>query len=233
MIISWVRRVTMEVLLALALVSLVTGIARAQAPPPSFFEGRSNSELRNLASDPRNDVLLRRTAATRLVVGLADAGDFEAAEAAAHVFAHNIDPQAIEHVRAVRRRGRVHVAAVGALAVALGLLLTTLVARRRAILGALPTVRGVAPLVVFFFGYAGAVGGYVATSYENGSAAPFLLFAAVMVPFAMMLRVWSAVGSPRPAARALRGVAAVAGTLAVGFLVVERVNPTFLQNFNL
>lgn len=227
-----IRRVTI-VLLALAALSLITGIARAQAPPPSFFAGRSNGELRDLASDRHNDVLLRRSAATRLVMGLADAGDFEAAEAAAREFAHNIDPQAIKHVRAVRRRGHVHVAAVGALGVALGFLVTSLVARRRSIMGALPTVRRIAPIVVFFFGYAGAVGGYLATTYENGSANPFLLFAAAMIPFAMILRVWSAVGSPHLAARAFRGVAAVAATLAVGFLVVEQVNPRFLEGFGL
>jgi hypothetical protein len=223
----------MGVLLALAALSLITAIARAQAPPPSFFAGRSKGELRNLASDPRNDVLLRRSAATRLVVGLADVGDFEAAEAAAREFAHNIDPQAIEHVRAVRRRGRVHVAALGALGVTLGLLVTSLVARRRLVMGALPTVRRIAPVVAFFFGYAGAVGGYLATTYENGSAYPFLVFAAVMLPFVMILRMWSAVGSPRLAARASRGIVAVAATLAVGFLVVEQVNPSFLEGFGL
>ncbi len=219
-------------LLALAAVSLA-GAARAQAPPASYFVGRSNAELRQLASDRRNDVLLRRSAATKLVTDLADAGDFAAAEAAAREFSSNIDPRAIQHVHAVRRRGRVHVAALVALALALGLFAITLVAQRRVVLPALGTARGVAAVVVIFFGYAGAVGGYLATRYENGSAEPFLLFAAVMIPFAMMLRVWSAVGSPRLAARASRGVVAVAGTLAVGFLVVEQVNPSFLQNFGL
>ncbi len=229
-----VRRVRI-VLLGLVALSLVlaTGIAWAQAPPPSFFAGRSNGELRELASDVHNDVLLRRTAATRLVMGLADAGDFEAAEAAAAEFARNIDPQAIKHVRAVRRRGHVHVAALGALGVALGLLVTSLVARRRSVIGALPSVRRMVPVVLFFFGYAGAVGGYLATTYENGSASPFLLFAAVMMPFAMILQVWNAVGSPRLAARASRGIAAVAATLALGFLVVEQVNPSFLEGFGL
>jgi hypothetical protein len=221
------------VLLALAALTLITGIARAQAPPASFFAGRSNGELRDLAADRHNDVLLRRTAATRLVMGLADAGEFAAAEAAAHDFADNIDPLAVEHVRAVRRRGHVHVAALGALGVALAFLATSLVARRRSVIAALPTVRRIAPVVTLFFAYAGVVGGYLATTYENGSANPFLLFAAVMIPFAMILRVWSAVGSPRLAARASRGVTAVAATLAVGFLVVEQVNPSFLEGFGL
>jgi hypothetical protein len=223
------------VLLALAALSLVlvTGIARAQAPPPSFFAGRSNGELRDLALDRHNDVLLRRSAASRLVVRLADARDFAAAEEAARVFADNIDPRAVEHVRAVRRRGHVHLAALGALGVVFAFLVTSLVARRRSVIGALATVRPIAPVILVFFGYAGVVGGYLATTYENGSADPFLLFAAVMIPFAMILRVWGAVGSARLAARASRGAFAVAATLAVGFLVVEQVNPSFLENFGL
>ena len=226
-------RIVLLALAALSLITLITGIAHAQAPPASFFAGRSNAELRDLASDRHNDVLLRRSAATKLVMGLADARDFEAAEAAAHDFADNIDPQAIKHVRAVRRRGHVHVAALGALGGALAFLVTSLVARRRLVMAALPTVRRIAPVVTLFFAYAGAVGGYLATTYENGSANPFLLFAAVMIPFAMILRVCCAVGSPRLAARASRGVTAVAATLAVGFLVVEQVNPSFLEGFGL
>ena len=88
-------------------------------------------------------------------MGLADAGDFEAAEAAVREFAQNIDPLAIKHVRAVRRRGHVHVAALGALGVALGFLLTSLVARRRSVMQALPTVRPIAPVIVFFFALRG------------------------------------------------------------------------------
>jgi hypothetical protein len=45
--------------------------------------------------------------------------------------------------------------------------------------------------------------------------------------------MWSAVGSQRAVARVGRGVAAVAATIAVGFLVVERVNPAYLEGFGL
>lgn len=212
---------------------MVAGVAHAQAPPASFFAGRSNDELRQLAADRHNDVLLRRSAATRLVTALADDGKFDEAEAAAREFADNIDPQAIKHVRAVRRRGRVHVIALGALGVTLALLLVSLLARWRSLTRALPTLRRAAPVVVFFFAFAGAVGGYLATRYENGSAEPFLIFSGVMIPFAMMLRAWSFVGSARLPARVARGVAALAGTVAIGFLVVEVVNPSFLQSFGL
>lgn len=233
MILHLVRRLRMAVLLALALVSLVARVAGAQAPPASFFAGRSNDDLRQLALDRHNDVLLRRAAATKLVVRLADDGELDAAETAAREFAGNIDPLAVQHIRAVRRRRHVHAAALVALGLTFALLLSSLAVRRRSLTGALASVRRVAPVVTFFFAFAGAVGGYIATTYENGSAEPFLIFAAIMIPFAIVLRVWSFVGSPRLPARSARVVVALAGTLAIGFLVVEQVNPTFLQNFGL
>jgi hypothetical protein len=211
----------------------LTGIAHAQAPPPSFFAGRSNDELRILASNPHNDVLLRRSAATRLVMTLADDGDLDAADAAGREFAGNIDPAAIKHAQAVRRRGHVHVAALGVLGVALGIAVLSLVAAYRLLPGALRAVRRIAHAVTFFLLYAGLLGGYLASIYENGRPLPFVLFAGFMLPLAVVFRMWSAVGSPRLAARAGRGLAAAAATLAVGFLVVEHVNPAYLEGFGL
>jgi hypothetical protein len=225
--------VWLRVLLVLAVALFVTGRVHAQAPPPSFFAGRSNDELRALARDPQNDVLLRRTAATRLVMTLADDGDFDAADAAAREFANNIDPGAKKHARAVRRRGQVHVAALGALGVVLGMAGLSLVAARPSLAGALRAVRRIARPVTFFLVYAGLAGGYLASSYENSSSLPFVLFAAFMLPLVVMFRVWSAVGSPRLAARGARGAAAVAATLALGFLVVEKINPIYLEGFGL
>jgi hypothetical protein len=225
--------VWLRVLLVLAVVSLLAGIAHAQAPPASFFEGRSTDELRALAGDPRNDALLRRGAATKLVMTLADAGDFDAADAAGREFAKNIDPLAIKHAQAVRRRSHVHVVALGALGVALGTAILSVAAAHRLLEGALRAVRRVAPMIAFFFVYAGLLGGYLASSYENSSSLPFVLFAAFMLPLVAIFRVWSAVGSPRFTARAGRGVMAVAATIALGFLVVERINPIYLEGFGL
>jgi hypothetical protein len=223
----------LRLLPVLAVALLVTGIARAQAPPASFLAGRTNDELRSLASDPHNDVLLRRSAATKLVMTLADAGDFDAADAAGREFAKNIDPGAVKHARAVRLRSHVHVAALGALGVAIGIAVLSLVAAHRLLTGAFGAVRRIAPVVTFFFLYAGLFGGYVASTYENGSPLPFVLFAGLMLPLVVLFRMWSAVGSPRLPARVGRGVAAVIASLAVGFLVVEHVNPAYLEGFGL
>jgi hypothetical protein len=77
------------------------------------------------------------------------------------------------------------------------------------------------------------MGGYLASSYENGTPLPFFLFSAAMLPLVVIFRLWGVVGSIRPGARAGRGAAAVVATLALGFLVVEHVNTTFLEGFGL
>ena len=227
------RPVWLRVLAVLAVALFVAGVARAQAPPASFFAGRSNEELRSLALDPRNDVLLRRVAATKLVMTLADDGDFDGADAAGREFAKNIDPAAIKHAQAVRRRSHAHVAALVALGIALGIAVVSLVSGRRLLAEALRAVRRIGRVLAFFLLYTGLVGGYLASSYENGNPLPFVLFAASMLPLLVLFRMWSAVGSPRPAARVGRGVAAVAATIAVAFLVVEHVNPAYLEGFGL
>jgi hypothetical protein len=220
-------------LLVLTLVLFVAGAAHAQAPPASFYAGRSAGELRALASDPHNDILLRRGAATRLVIALADAGDLDAADAAARDFAKNIDPLAMAHAKAVRRRGGVNIAAIALLGVALGVALLGIVSGGGATRRAVAAVGRTVPTLGFYLAYVGLVGEYLASTYENGSPLPFLLFALAMVPLVALLRVWSAVGSRAVLARVGRGVAAVAATIAVGFLVVEHVNVACLSGFGL
>ena len=164
---------------------------------------------------------------------LADEGDVDGADAAARELASNIDPFAIKHALAVRRRRHVHVAGLGALGIALGIAVRSLVAGRRSLPGAVLAVRRIAPVIVCFLLYAGLAGGWLASSYENSSALPFVLFAAFMLPLVVVFRMWSAVGSPSLRARVGRGLAAAIATLAVGFLVVEHVNPTYLDGFGL
>lgn len=225
--------VWLRVLLVLSLALFAASSARAQAPPASFFEHRSNDELRALALDPHNDVLLRRTAASKLVITLAEAGDFDAADAAARAFAKNIDARAVQHIGAVRRRSYVNAAALVALGGVLAVLLFSLVAARQSVMAALPAVRRLFPVFTFFLVNLALVGGYFASGYENGSPIPFVILAVAMLPLIVMFRVWSAVGSSHAAARAGRASAAVAATVALGFLVVEHVNPSYLEGFGL
>jgi len=211
----------------------VTGAAQAQAPPPAYFVGRSHEELRALAADPANDVLLRRAAATKLVVDLADAGDVDAADAAGREFARNVDPRALAHAAAVRRRLLVHPFAVAALLVPLALAAVGLATGRRKLRGSAPPLRRLAPVAGVFLLQTGLVGAWLATRYENGSPVPFVVFAACLAPLLATFRAWGAVGSRRVEARAARGVLAALAVVALGFLVVERVNPAYLAGFGL
>jgi hypothetical protein len=220
-------------LLVLTLVLSIATLAHAQAPPSSFFDGRGPDDLRALASDPHNDILLRRGAASRLVIALADAGDLDAADDAARAFAKNIDPLAVKHAKAVRRRSGVNVASLAVLGVALGVALLGVVSGGGASPRALAAVGRAAPFLAVYLAWVGLVGGYLASTYENGSPAPFLLFALVMGPLVVLLRVWSAVGSRSLAARVGRGVTAAVATFAVAFLVVEHVNVSYLEGFGL
>jgi hypothetical protein len=174
-------------------------------------------------------VLLRRSAATRLVIAIADDGDLDAADAAAREYAKNIDPGAIQHVRALRRRRLIHLAAFVALTVTLGLAVRAFVTAYRRLPGALVAIRRVAPAVTFFVVHLGLLGGYMASNYENGSPLPFVLFGALLLPLLLILRAWSSLGSARFAARLGRGCAAIAATLGLAFVVVEQTSPLFLE----
>ena len=220
-------------MLAVAAVMLLPAAAFAQAPDPSVLASKTNAELHDLAANPRNDILLRRSAATALVTRLSDAGAFDAADAAAHEFARNLDPAAVKHVQLLRRRARIHVGALVVLGAVVVVLVLCLLSARRDLRFALPPVRRLAPPIAFFLFYVAVAGGYLATTYESGNASPFLLLAAAMLPLLLIFRLWSAVGSAHPAARAGRAVAAVAGIFVVSFLCVELVNPTYLEGFGL
>jgi hypothetical protein len=164
---------------------------------------------------------------------LADRGQLEAAAAAGREFASNIDPKAVQHVEGLRRRRHVHLGAVVAVGIALGAALWSVLRARGSWRGALRAARAVAPLASFFLFHVALVGGYLASIYENSNPMPFVLFAALMLPTIVIARMWSAVGSTTPAARVCRGILSVMATFAIGFLVVEQVNPVFLEGFGL
>lgn len=212
---------------------LAAGVARAQAPPPSFFAERSPAELRALAADPHADVLVRRGAATKLVTTLADRGALDDAEAAAREFSANIDPGAPRYVLGLRRRARAHVAAIAAMGIAVGAAIHALLRARRTFAVALAEVRRFAPRTALFFAAAALGGGWLASRYENGSPAPFLLFGALMVPLVMLFRAWGALGDRGAAARAARAAVSAAAAIALGFLVLEVASPAFLAGYGL
>ncbi len=164
---------------------------------------------------------------------LADEGDLDAADAMARTFAKNIDPAAIKYASAVRRRARVHVVALGLLSVVLAIVVSSLVIARRRLPRALRSVRRIAPVFAFFLGNLGLLGAYLASSYENSSGLPFIVFGALMLPLLILFRLWSAIGSSSLAARLGRAGLAAVASVALGFLAVEQVNPLYLGAFGL
>jgi hypothetical protein len=186
-------------------------------------------------ADPRADVLTSRQAARELVETTADRGDLDGAARIAKDLGPKIDPKVVVAiVRRLRRRVAHRVATVDLAAVTLLAAGSLALGWRR---GALPVVlreiRRIAPFAVAFAAYAGILGGWLASSYEAGNAAPFWAIGGTTLVLGLLARAWGAVGSKRSGPRALRAILCATGVLAAGFLVLERIDATYLQGFGL
>ncbi len=94
-------------------------------------------------------------------------------------------------------------------------------------------LRRFAPVAIAFVAYLVGAGGMLASSYETGNAAPFVFFGLSVLPLLFVARAWGAVGSPGAAARTGRAVLCAVGVLAAAFLLLDAVNPTYLEGFGL
>jgi hypothetical protein len=54
-----------------------------------------------------------------------------------------------------------------------------------------------------------------------------------VLPLVLLARLWSAVGSQAPAARVARSVLCGATVVATAFVLLETVNPVYLEGFGL
>jgi hypothetical protein len=88
-------------------------------------------------------------------------------------------------------------------------------------------------VAAIFVAFVAVAGGALASNYEAGNAAPFLLLGAVVLPLVLVARAWSAVGSTRGAARVARALLCAATVLAAAFLLLDAVNPQYLTGFGL
>jgi hypothetical protein len=86
---------------------------------------------------------------------------------------------------------------------------------------------------VLFAAFVGLGGGALASGYEAGNAAPFLALGAAVLPVVLVARAWGAAGSTRAAARAGRALVCFVTVLAIGFVVLERIDPQYLGGFGL
>jgi hypothetical protein len=201
------------------------------------FHRRADGEaaLREVASDPSADGLLRQEAAGQLVGALLADGDLAGAQATANALGPAVEKRIMLRVRELVRRRKAHVASIVDLAL-FGLLLVVAVARAAA-RGALGDVglalRKTLPLGVAFGAYVALAGGTLASSYESGNARPFLFLGAAVVPVALAARAWSAAGSTTPLARTGRALLSASAVVAAAFLMLEAVNGLYLESFKL
>ena len=195
--------------------------------------------LRLVESDPASDVLTARLAEREIVDAEIARGALTDASHEAHTHAARLDPRFVARIDKLVRR-RVLFYASGCV-VALFVALTAgawLRAARRSNRGILiqrlrGSLRGFGPVVAGFGAYVALVGGALASHYESGNAAPFLALGAVTVPLVLCAHVWNALGAGNALSRIGRAILSGASVLAAAFMLLDVVNPTYLDGFGL
>ena len=104
---------------------------------------------------------------------------------------------------------------------------------RRRLGAALLELRRLAPVATLFVAFVALAGGLLATKYEAGNAAPFLLLGAAVLPLLLLARAWSSVGSQASGARAARALLCGASVVATAFVLLDWFDPQYLTGFGL
>jgi hypothetical protein len=251
----WARFAVLGALAALAFVRIAEGAtptppALEQASPAHTAEpvardaalaalsrglSAKDDELRQVANDPRVDPWMQRLAERELVDALVAAGSIDEAAAETRHHGDRLDPPFVKQVgrllllRAMRRAAFA-VLATFALFVAVSLWRA---GRRHALHRAAREVRTMAPVAVCFAAFVVVAGGVLASRYETGSAIPFVLLGAGLLPLLFLGRAWSAVGSQSGPSRAARGLLCGATVVAEAFVVLDLCGPQYLLGFGL
>lgn len=193
------------------------------------------SQLRQVVADPKTDALTGRLAERELIDALVGAGRLDEATAEARAHSTKLDTRFVAQIqrlttrRAVRRGARVVLAVFG--------VLTLLALGRAAARGKLGdagrALRELAPVAVPFIAFVAIAGGLLATKYESGNAQPFFLLGALVLPLVLLARAWSAVGSQSRRARLGRSLLCAATVAAAAFMLLDQLNPQYLDGFGL
>jgi hypothetical protein len=198
--------------------------------------------LRLVESDPNADPLTASLAEREIVDAAIARGALSEARAEAHAHAVRLDPRFVARVDKLVRRRALFYGAVSEIALfvalTLGALARAVRAPRRANDGIRlqrlrGSLRGLGPIAAGFGAYVALVGGALASGYESGNAAPFLALGAVTVPLVLCAHVWNAVGGGNALSRAARAVLSGASVVAAAFVLLDVVNPTYLDGFGL
>jgi hypothetical protein len=189
---------------------------------------------RRVVENAKDDPVAVRLAAREAIGILAARGDLAGAEEMARL-AHDADPKIESDVARLVRRHRLHFASIAVLVCAAAMAAAAWIAAARA--GAIARVtkaaRRIAPLALGYAAYVGAAGALLASSYEAGTAKPFLWFGVALGPLLLLARAWSAAGRSTRGARSLRAVVCAAAALATAFLVLERIDVAYLEGLGL
>ncbi len=193
------------------------------------------AELRQVTVDPEADPHTARRAAREIVDALAGEGRLDDAAAEARARADRLDPRFVTQTERLVRRRTMHRAALVELGVFVGVAGVALVRARLegTLAGAARAVRAVAPLALGFAAYLAGAGGGLASQYEAGRAAPFVLLGLGVLPLVLLARAWAAVGSTRAPARIGRAVLCAASVLATAFVILDVTHPAYLEGFGL
>ncbi len=192
-------------------------------------------QLRAVRDDPATDALTARVAERALVEALGAAGRLDEAAAEAQAHADRLDAAFVATTRARLRRRSLLASAEIELA-AFALLAARALARavrRGALSGAGAAIGRSAPLAMAFAAYIALAGGTLASGYETGNAMPFVGFGLAALPVLLAARAWSAVGSSRPWARGGRAALCALSVLSAALVVLDALNPMYLDGFGL
>jgi tetratricopeptide (TPR) repeat protein len=193
------------------------------------------AQLRAVCEDPKADTLTVRLAERELVDVLVTTGRIDEAATEAHDHANRLDARFVRQVTRLLVRRKVRFVALSILA-GFALLAGVGFARaaRRGNLGvAGRELRKIAFPAAIFVGVVAVGGGALASNYESGNSAPFLLLGGAVLPLVLVARAWAAVGSDTTGARIARSLLAAAATLATAFLLLDTAHPEYLAGFGL
>jgi hypothetical protein len=193
------------------------------------------AELRAVREDPFADPLTVRLAERELVGALVVGGRIDDAAAEARSHAARLDPSFVRQVERLLVRRAVRYGAFAILAAFLGLAAIALAraGARGRLAEAWRELRRLAPVSALFVAFVAGAGGILASNYESGNAAPFLMLGATVFPLVMLARAWGAVGSTTRAARVGRAILCSATVVAAAFVLLDATHPQYLAGFGL
>ena len=192
-------------------------------------------ELRQVAEDPKADPLTQRLAERELVDALVAAGRIDEAAAEANTHKNRLDSRFVKQVERLLVRRTVRWGSLAVLAAFVLLAVVGLVraGMQRKLDTAMRELRKLSPVAALFVAFVAVAGGLLASKYESGNAAPFLILGAGVLPLLLVARAWSAVGSQTGAARAARALLCGATVIATAFTLLDWFGPQYLPGFGL